>query len=211
MVAVPASTTGSKRVRRYFKDREAALAYIISVKQQGFLTVEGQGTSSSSTVTLGECVALWIARHQQARMTFFQIRQVLNPLVARHGLATPSTLSLIENSTRGCDRCRTSSATTRHNYHRVTRRFFGWCQDFLEAIPRNPMKRVPEIRREHQDPAILTPEQMRACLEAADGERRLLECLALGGFAGLRTEEVLRHQWSDIDWAAGARVGGRSN
>ena len=44
---------------------------------------------------------------------------------------------------------------------------------------------------------------MRACLEAADGERRLLECLALGGFAGLRTEEVLRHQWSDIDWAAG--------
>ena len=43
LVAVPALTTGSKRVRRYFKEREAALAYIISVKQQGFLGAEGQG------------------------------------------------------------------------------------------------------------------------------------------------------------------------
>ena len=43
MVAVPANVTGSKRVRRYFKDRETALAYVISVKQQGFLGAEGQG------------------------------------------------------------------------------------------------------------------------------------------------------------------------
>ena len=73
LVAVPASRTGSKRVRRYFRDREKALAYIISGKQQGFLSAEGQGTSpSSSKVTLGECAALWIARHEQLRMTFFQ-------------------------------------------------------------------------------------------------------------------------------------------
>ena len=62
LVAIPASTTGSKRVRRYFKEREAALAYVIALKQQGFLSAEGQGLRHpSSTVTLGECAALWIA------------------------------------------------------------------------------------------------------------------------------------------------------
>jgi hypothetical protein len=85
MVAVPADITGTKRVRRYFKDREAALAYVITLKQQGFLGAEGQGSNSAGKVTLGECAALWIARHQEARLTFFQVRQVLNRLVARHG------------------------------------------------------------------------------------------------------------------------------
>ncbi len=58
------------------------LAYVISVKQQGFRSAEGQGTStsSSSKVTLGECAALWIARHEELRMTFFQVRQVPNRL-----------------------------------------------------------------------------------------------------------------------------------
>ena len=65
------------------------------------------------------------------------------------------------------------------------------------------MSKLQERRLEHQDPAILTPEQMRACLEGAGDERRLTSCLALGGFAGLRTEEILRQQWADIDWAAG--------
>ncbi len=51
-----------------------------------------------------------------------------------------------------------------HNHWRVTRRFFAWCLDFLEVIPRNPMKRLQERRLEHQDPEMLTPDQMRACL-----------------------------------------------
>jgi integrase len=95
------------------------------------------------------------------------------------------------------------SPVTQHNYWRITRRFFGWCQDFLEVVPRNPMKRLQERRLEHQDPEILTPDQMRACLAATVGERRLLAYIALGGFAGLRTDEVLRQDWADIDWAAG--------
>ena len=44
---------------------------------------------------------------------------------------------------------------------------------------------------------------MRACLEAASGDRRLTAYLALGGFAGLRTQEILRQQWEDIDWEHG--------
>ena len=105
--------------------------------------------------------------------------------------------------------------TTIHNHWRITRRFFSFCQDYLEVIVRNPMKRLQEPRQEHKDPAILTPDQMRACLEAAGGNRKLLAYLALGGFAGLRTEEILRQRWEDIDWGHGEiyvrqpkRVGG---
>ena len=121
-------------------------------------------------------------------------------------------LSVIENSTRSLNGL---APVTVHNHWRITRRFFNFCRDFLEVVSRNPMCKLQERRREHQDPAILTPEQMRACLEAANAERRLTSYLALGGFAGLRTEEILRQQWSDIDWAAGEiyvrqpkRVGG---
>jgi integrase len=206
MVAIPASTTGSKRVRRYFKDRESALAYVISVKQQGFLGAEGQqGTSSSSNsrVTLGECAALWIARHEQDRLGYFQIRMVLNRLVARHGRDPISAVDHREldawlRSLHGL------APVTQHNYWRVTRRFFNFCRDFLEVVTRNPMSKLQQPRLEHQDPAILTPEQMRACLAYCSEvqNHRLTAYLALGGFAGLRTAEILRQQWSDIDWDA---------
>ena len=43
---------------------------------------------------------------------------------------------------------------------------------------------------------------MAACLEAANSERRLTAYLALGGFAGMRTQEIVNQRWDDIDWAA---------
>ena len=220
MVAVPQAITGTKRVKRYFKDREKALAYVIQIKQQGFLEAEGQGTRSRiSAVTLGECVALWLARHEQARLTYFQIRQVLNRLVARHGRDSIEAVGHRELDAwlRSLSHL---SPVTQHNYWRVTRRFFSWCVDYLEVIARNPMKRLQERRLEHQEPEILTPDQMRMCLEAARISetgipRRLTAYLVLGGFAGLRTEEILRQRWEDIDWTNGEiyvrqpkRVGG---
>ena len=78
MVAVPQAITGTKRVRRYFKDRGAATAYVFRVRQEGFLTAEGPPGAPGKT-TLGECAALWLARHEEYRPTFLQIRQ------ARHG------------------------------------------------------------------------------------------------------------------------------
>lgn len=202
MVAVPAVITGTKRVRRYFKRREDAAAYIIRVRQQGWLTVESQNGAGGAGPTLGECAALWLARLEEHRPTYFQARLVLNRLVARHGRDPVAAVGHREldawlRSLNGF------APVTQHNYWRITRRFFGWCQDFLEAIPRNPMKKLQERRLEHVDPEILTPDQMRACLVAANGDRRLTAYLALGGFAGARTEEILRQSWSDIDWQAG--------
>ena len=201
MVAIPASVTGTRRVRRYFKDRTAALAYIVAVKQQGFLGAEGP-PAAPGKVSLGEAAALWVAKHEEYRRTFYQIRPIMARLVARHGRDPVDAVGHREldawlRSLNGL------SAVTIHNHFRIVKRFFGWCQDYLEAIPRNPMKRLKERRLEHQEPAILTPAQMAQCLAAAKGNRPLTAFLSLAGFAGLRTDEILRQQWDDIDWGAG--------
>ena len=215
-VTIPARVTGTKRVRKSFANYEAALAYRIRIKQEGFLAVEGQAQATGGAVTLGECAALWLARLEPHRQTFFQCRQVLNRLVERHGRAPVVAVGHREldawlRSLNGL------APVTQHNHWRITRRFFNFCRDFLEVVPRNPMVKLKERRLEHVDPAVLAPEQMAACLEAAEGicDRKLLAYLALGGFAGLRTAEILRQRWEDIAWAGGEiyvrqpkRVGG---
>src|SRR5262245_8634968 len=128
MVAIPASVTGTKRIKRYFKERATAAAYIIKVRQQGFLGAEGQGTNGApGKPTVAECAALWLARLEEYRPTFFQCRQVLNRLVARHGRDPIDAVGHRELDAwlRGLDG---SSPVTKHNHWRIVRRFFGWCQ-----------------------------------------------------------------------------------
>jgi integrase len=205
MVAVPAALTGTKRVKRYFKEREAALAYIITLKQRGFLTVE---EPQGGKATLGECAALWLARNEAHRGTFFQCRQVLTPLVARHGRDPVDAVThrQLDAWLRSVSLSGLAPATVR-NYWRITRRFFNFCRDFLEVVARNPMVKLTEPRNEHRDPAVLTPEQMKACLEFSVREGKtgnlLTAYVVLGAFGGLRTEEILRQRWEDIDWVSG--------
>ncbi len=173
-VAVPASVTGTRRVRKYFATREEAESYLVRVKSRGF---EGK-----------------------ERGTYFQVRRVLNSLRDRHGknaieLLTHRELEAWLASIGG-------SATNRQNYHRIARRFFHFVQIWLEAIPRNPFDKIARPGQEHREPAILTPSVMRQCLEAAS-DIRLKAYLCLGGFAGLRTSEILRLSWEDILWDRG--------
>ena len=65
MVAVPADVTGTKRVRRYFKDREAALAYVITLKQKGFWARKGRGATllaKSHSANAPTCGSLAISK-----------------------------------------------------------------------------------------------------------------------------------------------------
>ena len=45
-------------------------------------------------------------------------------------------------------------------------------------------------------PEIITPEQFSALLQSATSE--VLPMIAIGGFAGARTEEILRLCWEDV-------------
>ncbi len=78
-------------------------------------------------------------------MTFFQIRQVLTPLIARHGKDPIDAVDhkKLDAWLRSLLRL---APVTQHNYWRVTRRFFNFCRDFLEchfAQPDGQIARAP--------------------------------------------------------------------
>ena len=68
-------------------------------------------------------------------------------------------------------------------------------------IEKNPVTAIDKIKLVDQPPEIFTPEQVQALLEKAPAD--LLPCVALGAFAGLRTAELLRLEWQDVDLKRG--------
>jgi integrase len=86
------------------------------------------------------------------------------------------------------------------NHHRATlRMFLGWCQrrDYLSADSR--LLEADGLRKEPLDTAptdFYKPSELRSLLENAD--RDLLPVIALQALAGLRLQEVLRMDWSEV-------------
>lgn len=64
-------------------------------------------------------------------------------------------------------------------------------------VERNPVSAIDKIKLVDEAPEIFTPEQLQKLLEQAPSD--LLPTIALGAFAGLRTAEILRLEWQDID------------
>lgn len=91
------------------------------------------------------------------------------------------------------------SMRTRLNYFSDIRNLFGF------AVKRghtgaNPILRLEKPSVPEKRPDVLTVEQAKALLDVcASGEREMLGAVAIGLFAGLRTEELDRMDWKDID------------
>jgi integrase len=90
-----------------------------------------------------------------------------------------------------------ASPQTIRNYRTVLSGFFefararGWCaQNPAEGLV------VPRVKSD-LEPAIFTPDDLRKLLEAAEPD--FVPCLVLGGLCGLRSAEVERIHWEDVD------------
>src|SRR5262245_15426580 len=90
------------------------------------------------------------------------------------------------------------SPRSHNNFLRALRTFFtfaqkhGWLSkevDLLERVERRSEKRTPA--------EIFTPPELAAILGSASHE--VAACIALAAFAGLRSAEILRLDWSDIE------------
>jgi integrase len=68
-----------------------------------------------------------------------------------------------------------------------------------KIIRENPIKMIERETERAAKVGILTPDQFRALLVAAQGEPDVLATFAIGGFAGIRPEEIARMEWSNID------------
>jgi integrase len=96
------------------------------------------------------------------------------------------------------------SSETALNHLRTLSSVFAFAKnaDLLPWGSRDVTQRIRRPKKTRRDPEFFTPEEMRALLRAAAaGERGThyqVAMLVLGGFVGLRTEEVMRIQWEDI-------------
>jgi integrase len=68
-----------------------------------------------------------------------------------------------------------------------------WCAN-------NPLAEVEKAKWKGAEPGILTPEQFAGLLVSANSET--LPYWVIGGFAGLRSAELERLEWQDIDFEA---------
>jgi len=108
----------------------------------------------------------------------------------------------------------THSPKSRNHYRGAVKMFLSWCvkRDYLSSAHR--LFEADSMTTEAADTPELEyfrPEELQSMLERAgkkpkDNEpdyKELLPIIALGGLAGLRLEEILRLEWTDIWRVAG--------
>jgi len=89
------------------------------------------------------------------------------------------------------------SAGSHTNFMRVLQTFFNFAVSRGWLSKEVGLLQSTHKRKEKKSPVeIFSPSELRALLEAATPD--LAVCLALGAFAGLRSEEVLRLDYSDL-------------
>jgi len=93
------------------------------------------------------------------------------------------------------------------NFRRVVHLLFEFAVARNYAAD-NPVGGVENVRVNGGDVEIFTPVEIARLLAAAAPEFR--PCLAIGAFAGLRSAEIERLEWDDIDLAGGHIVVGAS-
>jgi len=89
------------------------------------------------------------------------------------------------------------SSVTRNNYRRALSVFFAWGlkRGYCVSNPVSDTERAKEVSERVE---IFTPAELRVMLNAAPAE--LQPFLAIGAFAGLRSEEIRRLRWENVDF-----------
>jgi integrase len=82
------------------------------------------------------------------------------------------------------------------NFQRVVHLLFKFAVAHAYAVD-NPVDGAEKIKVRNGDVEIFKPAEMARILAAASPE--FLPCIAIGAFAGLRTAEIQRLDWQDID------------
>ncbi len=92
-------------------------------------------------------------------------------------------------------------------YRRVIHLLFEFAIARGYAID-NPAAKVERVKVKHGQTEVFTPEEITRLLASASPA--FLPCIAIGAFAGLRSAEIERLEWSDIDLAANMSWWGRT-
>lgn len=158
----------------------------------------------SDTTTVEQAVELFVQDCERRKLSCHHVRTVKSRtkgFVLRFGsrLLTEISKEELEDYLS-----RAGSVVTQCNHLRTLRSIFQYAKD-IEVLSwgfRDVTLRVKAPKPEFVEPAFFTVGEMRALLAAASAEPRcnhyLVAVLVLGGFSGMRCEEILRLQWGDV-------------
>jgi integrase len=213
MVAIPEQITLTRRVRKYFKTREEAVAFCARVAMDGWRGAEQRSNAQASGapragasggMRVAELCALWADRQTGKSAAYVrQVRYVAGSLVAELGAMR---VAAVDHHALERWLLARPAGDTRWNHYRLARRIWNFAIDWLEVIERNPFRKIsaPEHGRAGgATVAVLSPADFAQCLALADkmqepSRSRWIAYLALGGLAGLRTEEIFSVLWEDV-------------
>jgi site-specific recombinase XerD len=152
----------------------------------------------NSTVSVHELCARYIASREQLQLSkryLSTLRGTLGRFTERLGAkrATEFRPEDAEDWLHGLK----VGAVSVNSYRRLLHAVFQYATD-RKRIKENPIALVELIKETPEKVGILTVEHM-ATLLAAAREPDVLATIAIGGFAGLRPEEIARLKWSAID------------
>ena len=155
--------------------------------------LERMGGSVPVTVLFAD----YLETKQRAKLSekhLADIKQRLGRFVADFSDRAIKTLTVreIEDWLHGLD----LSPQTVNNFRAIIGAFFEYAVR-RELVEKNPVTAVDKIKVVDTAPEIFTPEQLTRLLNTAAAE--LLPALATQAFAGLRTSEVLRLDWGELD------------
>lgn len=166
--------------------------------------MENPTQAAKTSASLESVVNLFLEDCAKRNLTNTHIKTVksrMKRLVALWGSRNmlDITKEELEAYLRGID-----SNETATNHLRTLSSIYKFAKD-ADLIPwgvRDVTQRVRRPKHSRKEPQFFTPEEMRALLRvAASGSEEThyqVAMLALGGFVGLRTEEVMRINWEDI-------------
>lgn len=209
-VDLSAKVTGSRRVRQFLATEDEALRFIIAFREKGLaaaqMTIDGGFVSQDGAVqgaTVSECWAMWLTKSAKlGASTRAQYRYIGKLFCAKFGNIPVAAVTHREVDL-WLNGLELAGASQMHlfNCYRISSRFFEYCREWLEIIPRNPFAKI-EREKPLSKKEILTPEEMKLALKTAAkiNEPHLVAWIALGGFCGLRTSEALRMRWENFDW-----------
>ena len=187
-----------KRIRKFFPAEELAWAegakLTAQVQEKGTISL----TQPEGGLTVAAAVRMFV---NEADPRSDSHREKLEIFQRAFPAAFGGRVADIEPAAlRRWIKARSTNGNTQAMYFRYARMFFAYLKS-NRLIPDDPMGGVPAPKTK-PGRNILTPGQMAALLdlELPDHVRALL---LLGGFAGLRTEEVERMDWANVNTKTG--------
>jgi len=195
---IPASVSG-RRIKRFFKTEAEAWAQgpalLEALQKTG---TDGLRDKDQGGLSMRGAIRDYIATKSKSSQDHKdKIERVCARLLEEFGGSVANVTPL--KAGRWFDAIE-GSPTTRAGWHRYASGFFAWCVD-MELIDRNPLRRIKPPKAEPKRSLVTASEMVTILAEEMSDELRAW--FLLGGFAGLRSIEVRRMRWEDVDAARG--------